>query len=258
LEKKKKFPFTKKEIYELFEKKWLHKKYRDSNTHFIAISRATSNYTQTIIPSSLFKNIKIILNAIELEKFSFRKRRQLSLSIKLITTGNLVAKKNHTFLIQVLKYLNDKGINCDLEILGYGVLENDLRKLVSLLQLENKIHFRGSVGNVAEYLVNADIYLHAAIPEPFGLAILEAMATGLPCVTIDGGGNRDFIEDGKNGFIVSGLNVQLFAERISLLASNHQLYENISNNARTSSLQFDFPSFSNSILNYYSQIIYSE
>ncbi|MCY7410501.1 MAG: glycosyltransferase family 4 protein [Chitinophagales bacterium] len=251
LEKKKKIPSTKKELYEVLEKKWLHKKYRDSNTHFIAISRATSDYTKTIIPHSLYKNIEIILNAIELEKFPYQEQKKISFPIKLITTGNLVAKKNHDFMIRVVKHLIDAGINCELEILGYGVKENELRDLTSFLGIENKIQFRGSVGNVADYLSNAHIYLHAAIPEPFGLAILEAMATGLPPVTIDGGGNRDFIEDGKNGFIIPEKNIMVFAERIISLINDQELYSTISKEARATAIKFDFESYVQKVNEFY-------
>lgn len=251
LEKKKKIPLTKKGIYEVIEKKWLHNKYRSSNTRFIAISQATSDYTKTIIPASLYKNIRIVLNAIELDKFNYHERKQISFPIKLITTGNLVAKKNHDFMIRVVKHLIDAGINCELEILGYGVKENELRNLTSSLLIENKIHFRGSVGNVSDYLLNAHIYLHAAIPEPFGLAILEAMATGLPPVTIDGGGNRDFIEDGKNGFIIPEKNILLFAERIISLINDQELYSSISKESRATAFKFDFESYVQKVNEFY-------
>ena len=44
--------------------------------------------------------------------------------------------------------------------------------------------------------------MHSASYEPFGLVLLEAMAAGIPCVSIDGGGNRDIIINGENGFII--------------------------------------------------------
>ncbi len=251
LEKKKKIPLTKKGIYEVIEKKWLHYKYRKSNTRFIAISKATSDYTKTIIPSTLNKNIRIILNAIEVLKFPFHERKQISFPIKLITTGNLVAKKNHDFMIRVVKHLIDAGINCELEILGYGVKENELLALALSLGIENKIHLRGSVGNVADYLSIAHIYLHAAIPEPFGLAILEAMATGLPPVTIDGGGNRDFIEDGKNGFIIPEKDIMVLAERIISLINDNELYSSVSKEARATAIKFDFESYVQKVNEFY-------
>ena len=63
-----------------------------------------------------------------------------------------------------------------------------------------------------QYLWNSDIYLHTATYEPLGLVLLEAMAAGLPVVTLDGGGNRDLIRNGENGYIIKQQNSQLFTD----------------------------------------------
>jgi glycosyltransferase involved in cell wall biosynthesis len=186
-------------------------------------------------------------NAIEMKNFPFRERH-LSNPIRLITTGNLVAKKNHEFLVRVVDHLQKSGVDCELEILGFGMKEEAINLLISQLRLENKIRLRGSVSNVIDYLLEADLYLHAAQPEPFGIAILEAMATGLPVVTLDGGGNRDFVFNGLNGYILEEKNVDSFAERILNLKNDQQLYNTLSLEARKTALQFDMASYSSKIL----------
>ena len=82
------------------------------------------------------------------------------------------------------------------------------------LGVKNYINFHGNVKNVKEHLSESNIYLHTATYEPFGLVILEAMAAGLPVITLNGKGNKDFIEQGVNGFIHANQDVELFANNI--------------------------------------------
>jgi spore coat protein SA len=72
-------------------------------------------------------------------------------------------------------------------------------------------------------LWKSDIYVHTATYEPLGLVLLEAMAAGLPVVTLDGGGNRDLIENGKNGFIINNQNPKHFAEKILEVKDNEEM-----------------------------------
>jgi glycosyltransferase involved in cell wall biosynthesis len=48
----------------------------------------------------------------------------------------------------------------------------------------------------------SDLYIHPATYEPFGLVLLEAMASGLPVISLDGYGNRELIREGYNGFLL--------------------------------------------------------
>ena len=78
------------------------------------------------------------------------------------------------------------------------------------------------------------------------------MATGLPAVTLDGGGNRDFIVDGENGFILSEKNVQLFSQKIISLLNDGERYSAMSRRARETAERFDFDSYTENILKIYS------
>lgn len=63
-----------------------------------------------------------------------------------------------------------------------------------------RVVFEGFSAQVAELLASSDLLLHLCPVEPFGLAILEAMAAGVPVLTPDQGGAADLVEDGISGF----------------------------------------------------------
>jgi spore coat protein SA len=99
------------------------------------------------------------------------------------------------------------------------------------------------------------MYLHAATYEPFGLVLLEAMAAGLPIVSYDGQGNRDIIEDGKNGFILTSPTPKEFANKIIFLLTNKIEYETMSEYAKLYAKKFDIDNYCINLLTIYQKAL---
>ena len=94
-----------------------------------------------------------------------------------------------------------------MHLLGDGVNFDKVKRAISGYHLENSVLQHGKVDQVEHWLTKAHLYVHAAWYEPFGLVFLEAMASGLPCITLDGKGNRDVIEPKKNGMLMESQDV---------------------------------------------------
>ncbi|MFA6087119.1 glycosyltransferase family 4 protein [Mucilaginibacter sp.] len=75
---------------------------------------------------------------------------------------------------------------------------------------------------------SADIFLFPSVSETYGNVVLEAMASGLPCIIADGGGSKDFIQQGFNGFKCEPYNIADYIEKIKLTLSNKVLYKQFS------------------------------
>jgi glycosyltransferase involved in cell wall biosynthesis len=221
----------KEKITNFFERTRLLKKYAKCNNQFISISRDTTSYFKHNLPENL-RNITLIQNAINLSQFlrpnNWIKKNDEKL--KLVSIGSLVNKKNHLFLIEIVEELIEKGLNPQLSILGEGPNRTRLETEIEDRKLKEHIHLKGNVSRVEEFLWDADIYVHSASYEPFGLVLLEAMAAGIPCVSIDGGGNRDIIINEENGFIIKKGNTALFTEAIVRLSTDDSFYNNIVTN----------------------------
>ncbi len=88
-----------------------------------------------------------------------------------------------------------------------------------------------------DILKNSDIFILPSENESFGLAVLEAMACGLPCITSDAGGLPEINLDGLTGFIVPVGQIELYIHYISLLRKDENLYHQLATNARQHAFQ---------------------
>lgn len=114
----------------------------------------------------------------------------------LVTIGNLDYVKNHRFMLEVLAAAKRAGRSLTLDIFGEGPLRKELMQLTSSLGLEEQVRFRGFRRDVREFLPRYRVYVHACYSESFCLAIVEAMAAGLPIVAADIGPISELVDDG--------------------------------------------------------------
>ncbi|OFY18587.1 MAG: hypothetical protein A2W98_04975 [Bacteroidetes bacterium GWF2_33_38] len=246
----------KEKITNYFEKEWLINRYKKCNNNFFAISKNTLNYYSKHLPKQLQKNITLVHNAIPFERyFSAIHRKNTDIPIRLISVGSLIDRKNHELLLQALVHLKKSNVDFRLEILGEGNKRHFLEKSILEKDLSEKVFLIGNVVNVEDYLKNADIYLHAAKYEPFGLVIIEAMAAGLPVISLNGKGNKDIVLENYNGYLINDENSKLFAEKIIYLLNNQSVYSNLSNNAITFAKQFDIKECVNKIIKQYQIVL---
>ena len=249
----------KKNITDLYEKRLLFERYKDCNNNFIAISKDTKDYFTKVIPPALKQNIFLLSNAIDFKRFHFAKRGKPKSDkiIHAICVGSLVNKKNQAFLIPIISYLKSKGYVCKIDVLGDGPNRESLQTQIDSNNLNEEITLHGNVKNVEEFMRNTDFYIHTATYEPFGLVLLEAMASGLPVISLDGKGNRDIVEHQKNGYIFQEQNAEQFGSILIDLIENHELYETISLNAQKHSERFEIKNYIDDLITIYRDAISS-
>ena len=119
-------------------------------------------------------------------------------------TGKLNRGKGLEFLVRVWKDWVPQHPDCKLLLIGSGAMqflscEKELRDSVDQNGLQGSVIFAGSVSNVQDYLQASDYFLFASESEALPLALLEALATGLPTVASDIGGCQAIITDGGEG-----------------------------------------------------------
>jgi glycosyltransferase involved in cell wall biosynthesis len=106
----------------------------------------------------------------------------------LVTVGRLEHLKNHQFLLKVLAEVKRAGSSLTLDVFGEGPCRRGLVDQARSLGLEDEVRFHGYRPDVRSLLPGYRVYVHAAVTESCGLAVLEAMAAGLPVVAANVGG----------------------------------------------------------------------
>lgn len=141
-------------------------------------------------------------------------------SLTLITVANLIPYKGHKDLIDALAIAKSElPENWRLLVVGRDDgLGDSLRAQASAALIADNIRWLGVVADVADLLNAADIGLLCSHQEGFSIAILEAMAAGLPMIATDVGGNAEAIVDGETGLIVPAHNPKALARAIVTLA----------------------------------------
>jgi glycosyltransferase involved in cell wall biosynthesis len=114
----------------------------------------------------------------------------------LVTVGRLDEAKNHRFLFDVLVEARRKGRRVTLDIYGDGPLRRDLARRISSLDLDGQVRLLGFRADVRQQLPAYLAYAHASYAETSSLAIIEAMAAGLPVVAAAIGPIPELCKDG--------------------------------------------------------------
>ena len=245
--------FNKSLLANYWERLWLKKKYKQCNNQFIAISEDVKHFLSENLEE--FRNrIQLVPNAINTSRFhTDRSYSNVNEPFQIVSIANLVPKKNHVLLIGVMEILLKKGFNVRMDVLGAGPLMDTLINETKEKGLDNHLRFLGSVGDIPERLKKAQLYVHPAKYEPFGLVILEAMASGLPVVSVDGFGNRELMKEGENGFMVpNNVTAEDFAKKVIYFINNPSEIERMGKFAVEFSKHYDIDHYSHRLIEIYS------
>ncbi len=159
-------------------------------THYFACSEVAGRY---LFGDKTYNEgkITIINNAIDLDKFKYdeakRKEKRVELNIKNNTLvighiGRFMTQKNHEFLINIFKEIQEKEKDSILLLIGQGPLQDRIKAKVKELGLNGNVKFLGQRKDVSELYQAMDVFVLPSLYEGLGLTLIEAQCSNLPCV----------------------------------------------------------------------------
>ncbi len=170
---------------------------------------------------------------IDLTPFNREKKEELrkSFGIKedefvVISAGRLDINKNNETIIRAIAKVS--GIH--LLICGDGEERENLIKLSNKLGVSDRIHFLGNRTDIVDLYKISNAFIMMSFREGLSRSIMEAMASGLPCIVSEVRGNTDLIDNGKNGFLYHSKDVDGIADGIKKLANNVDLCKRMGDN----------------------------
>ena len=125
-----------------------------------------------------------------------------------------------------------------LDIYGDSVI--DLRSLVIDLGMEFNVNLNEPVKNISEKYLASSFYVMTSRSEGLPMVLLEAMASGLPCIAYDCPiGPRSIIKEGENGFLIEDGNADSFVQKLKLLIEDENLRMQMGKNAQEGVKKYD-------------------
>jgi len=146
--------------------------------------------------------------------------------------GRLSPEKGVSFLIEAASLLRGMGVHFRLLIIGDGPQKADLDRLVKDRGLEGRVVFAGFQSDVLSWLPALDVFVLPSLTEGTPMALLEAMAYGIPPVATAVGGVPHVLSSDHNGILVSSGNAEALTDAIARLCEDPSLRERLALNAR--------------------------
>lgn len=171
----------------------------------------------------------------KIESDTSRLRRELGIregSTIVGAVGTLIKQKGYEQFLSVVQILCDLYSDIDFVIVGFGPLENALKKEATRLGIERRIIFTGLRDDAPKIMSMFDIFVSPSLWEAMPIVLLEALAVGAPIVATDVGDNALVLEDGVNGFVVPVGDQNAMVDRIGRLYSSTRLREEVGRSNR--------------------------
>ena len=202
---------------------------------YYPVEKWLSKYTDTIITINkedykrakdkfYAKNVKYIPGiGVDTKRFEDKHagseiRKDLGINpndVVILSVGELNKNKNHEVVIKALGKLNRKDIYYI--IAGKGALDSYLIQVAREVKIEDKVKLVGFRSDIENYFNAADLFILPSIREGLNVSLMEAMASGLPCIAGKIRGNVDLIDSGKGGYLFDVSSQDDLADKINMI-----------------------------------------
>jgi len=230
-----------KYVYILFFKFFL--RYVDKK---IFVSNA--NY-QCAIKEKITLDGEVIYNGIDISHFNFLSKEESQKELSKIididwqnsfmigSIGRLSYQKNFEFLIGTFLETTKDTPQVKLIIIGNGPEKNKLESLIVDYKLQERVYITGDIPDAAKYIKAFDVFVLPSRYEGLSITLIEALASGLPILATDVGGNRETLDNG--GWLYQLDNKDEFVDKMSRLIKHRKDRDALSQEALKKSKDFD-------------------
>jgi 1,2-diacylglycerol 3-alpha-glucosyltransferase len=205
--------------------------------------------------------VTVIPTPIDLSKYDqldptvVRKKLGLQNCEILLYTGRLSEEKNLTFLIKSFAKVAAKRPNARLLMVGKGVDEVDLHRVVENLNLRQQVIFTGPIAysEIPQYAAAADVFVFPSKTDTQGLVLVEAMAAGTPVVAVKADSSSEVLSQG--GGILAPDQADVFADTLNQLLEDRPRLHQLSMQARQVAQKYDIPTAVERLVSVYTSAI---
>lgn len=196
----------------------------------IAVSQAVKDFNvhEIGIPAD---KIEVLHNCLDTDHSHFTKSRDESRAefglaadeFVIGHVGTLRKEKAHDILLQAFARFRSQRKGAKLLLVGNGPLKSRIVQQVDSLGLNDAVIFAGSRSDVPDVLKAMDLFVFPSRNEALGIALLEAMYSGLPVIAARTGGIPEIVKDGETGVLVESENIESLTQAMLRLAGDQGL-----------------------------------
>ncbi len=215
---------------------WLRRVWRDAAAVF-AVSESLRTLARRTWPGG---RIEVIPNGVDPDLFQPLENRAVRTSNPwktAVVTAQLIERKGLQYLLDALASLPpDVRGRLRLKVYGTGPYADALRRRAQAAGLTDRVEFAGLVEHEAlpDLYRTADLFVLPSLEEGLPLALVEAMASGLPAIATAVGGIPTLVRDGENGLLVPPADAPALARALTRLLTEETLLERLASAARAS------------------------
>jgi len=218
---------------------------------------------EVLLSYGITRRIELLPNAIDLAAYenpnSKPVRQKYGIpreAVVLLYVGRIGLEKNLGFMLQAFQKLLEKEKNLYLMIVGDGPEEDAIKDLSRQMGIGEHTIFTGKIdyAEIPMFYAAGDIFIMTSVTEVKPLALLEAMATGIPVVAVAASGSSDTITSGLDG-ILTELDLDDFVSECFKLIHNRELRKQMGQHAKATSRNYSIDSTSRRLLEIYEDLI---
>jgi glycosyltransferase involved in cell wall biosynthesis len=221
------------------------------NAAVIAVSDAVAASIRPPLPGWPMPPVDVVVHGIdqsEVQRGPAEReegRRRLGYGGDELVVGvvaSLTPKKDHRTLLSAFALVAAELPGARLVVVGGGRLDQDLRRFANEVGISGVVQFMGARTDVLQLLPGLDAIALSSHHEGLPIALVEALATGIPCVATAVGGVPEVVEHGQQGFLVEPGDVRGLAQSLLKLLSDDDLRREMATAAAQRGSELDLPS----------------
>lgn len=170
--------------------------------------------------------LEVIYNPLEIDEIATKAEinpYQKIDKIRFVTVGRLNPQKGYDRLVRIMKKLKSDGFDFELNILGMGPMEAELKKYVTDNDLSDQINFLGFQKNPYPYIKHADLFVCSSHKEGYSTVVTESVILETPVITTNCSGMEEILDYGNAGIIVNNSEDALYEGLKNILNTNENL-----------------------------------
>jgi glycosyltransferase involved in cell wall biosynthesis len=168
-----------------------------------------------------------------LEQVDLGRQQKQGRPLRIGMVARLEKHKDHPTLIRAARLLKERRLAFKVQLIGEGTRRAEYEDLIRDQDVEDCVQLLGMRRDIPNLLEEMDIFVFSAKPdEGLGVALIEAMAAGVPVIATDVGACREVLDEGKLGILVPPENPQQMAEAICRIANSPEKAQFRTNKAR--------------------------